>query len=263
MPRMVAGRADLIHALRVSLESQPAVRAAWEGGSAAFDRQDEWSDVDAVAVVNDEAVDAVFAQVESDLAALSPIELRFDPPPVPGYAQRFYRLRDLGEFHIVDLVLLRRSDPLLFREVELHGRGLTWFDRDRVLVDRHLDAAADAAAAGARVRPLRAQFEMMQHLVRKDLRRGRHVDALAFYQAWTLRPLVEALRLLHAPHTRIFGLRYLGRDLPADVVRRVERLAFVADAAALAAAQDEAVGWFRACMARLLEGGPGAGLDGL
>lgn len=260
---MPAGRAELIHALRASLESQAAVRAAWEGGSAAFDRQDEWSDVDAVAVVDDPAVDAVFAQVETDLEALSPLELRFDPPAVPGYAQRFYRLRDLGEFHIVDLVLIRRSDPLLFREVELHGRGRTWFDRDGVLVERHLDADADAAAALARVGSLRAQFEMMQHLVRKDLRRGRQVDALAFFHAYTLRPLVEALRLLHAPHTRVFGLRYLGRDLPADAVRRVERLAYVADPAQLAAAQDEAVRWFRACVARLVGQGPGSGLGGL
>lgn len=260
---MAAGRASLIHTLRASLEAQGRVVAAWEGGSAAFERDDEWSDVDAVAVVHDDAVAAVFAQVEADLAALSPIELRFDPPAVPGFAQRFYRLQGFGEFHIVDLVLFRRSDPLLFREVELHGRGRTWFDREGLLVERHLDAAADAAAAAARVEPLRAQFEMMQHLVRKDLHRGRHVDALAFFHAYTLRPLVEALRLLHAPHTRIFGLRYLGRDLPAPVVQRVERLAYVADAAQLAAVQAEAEAWFRACMARLQARGPGSGLQGL
>ncbi len=260
---MAGDRSALVDALRRSLARQSAIDAAWEGGSAAFDRADEWSDVDAVAVVADDAVEAVFAQAEADLEALSPIDLRYDPPVVQGYAQRFYRLRDFGEFHIVDLVLIRRSDPLLFREVELHGRGLTWFDRTGVLVDCHLDATADAAAAAARVGPLRAQFEMMQHLMRKDLRRGRHVDALAFYQAYTMRPLVEALRLLHAPCTRIFGMRYLGRDLPAGVVQRIERLAYVGEAAGLAAAHDEAVSWFRACIDRLSEQGPGAGLDGL
>lgn len=260
---VAGGRSVLVDALRRSLAGQAAVDAAWEGGSAAFDRVDEWSDVDAVAVVADDAVEEVFAQTEADLDALSPIDLRYDAPAVPGYAQRFYRLRDFGEFHIVDLVLIRRSDPLLFREVELHGRGPTWFDHTGILVECHLDAQADAAAAAARIGPLRAQFELMQHLVRKDLRRGRHVDALAFYQAYTLRPLVEALRLLHAPHTRIFGMRYVGRDLPASVVQRIERLACVGEAAGLAAKHDEAARWCRACIDRLAAQGPGAGLEGL
>ena len=119
------------------------VRCAWEGGSAAFARHDELSDIDAVAVVADDAVQDVFARVERALATLSPIELQLTMPPQPGYAQRFYRLRDAGEFLVIDFVRFRRGDPLLFREVELHGSGTTWFDRTGVLVERHLDLAAD------------------------------------------------------------------------------------------------------------------------
>lgn len=46
---------------------------------------------------------------------------------------------------MVDLVLLRRGDPLLFREVELHGNGTTWLDRYQLLSPKHLDAQADLA----------------------------------------------------------------------------------------------------------------------
>ena len=39
------------------------VDAAWQGGSAAFGSEDELSDIDALAVVADDAVDAVFGHV--------------------------------------------------------------------------------------------------------------------------------------------------------------------------------------------------------
>lgn len=253
-------RPQLVAALRRVLENDEAVDAAWEGGSAAFASDDALSDVDAVAVVADEAVDAVFARVEGALQALSPVTLRHDVAGTAGFSQKFYRLRDAGEFLVVDLVLIRRSDPLLFREEELHGRGPVWFDRRDILVESHLDAGRDMAQARARVPGLAAGFAMFQHLVAKERLRGRAVDALAFYQSMTLRPLAEALRLLHCPQRRIFGLRYLARDLPSEACARIEALAFVSDLGDLAAKHAAARRWFDRCIARLQALGPGAGL---
>jgi hypothetical protein len=161
---------------------------------------------------------------------------------------------------VVDLVLIRRSDPLLFRETELHGQGQAWFDRRGLLVEAHLDAASDVAQARARVPALASGFAMFQHIVTKERLRGRAVEALMFYQAMTLRPLVEALRLLHCPQRRVFGLRYLARDLPADACVRIESLAFVGDLDDLAVKHDEARLWFERCIARLQLHGPGSGL---
>lgn len=255
-------RRQLLDALRHALEADAAVLAAWEGGSAAFGRADDLSDVDVIAVVADDAVDAVFAHVEAALQALSPVTLRVLMPTPAGFAQRFYRLRDAGEFLVVDLVLMRRSDPLQFREQELHGRGRTWFDRAGLLVEARLDRAREDAAIRERIPALRASFEMFQHLASKERLRGHGADALAFYQAWTLRPLAEALRLLHAPDTRVFGLRYLARDLPPPVVTRLERLCFVRDLAHLAELHEEAKGWFAECIERLEREGPGSGIPG-
>lgn len=253
-------RSHLIGTLRQALLDIDAVDAAWEGGSAAFDRDDGLSDVDAVAVVADDAVESTFIGVESALQALSPIALRYDVPNTVGFSQKFYRLRDAGEFLVVDLVLLRRSDPLLFREVELHGHGRTWFDRRSILVEAHLDAGRDREQALARVPVLAASFAMFQHIVTKERLRENAVDALVFYQSMTWRPLVEALRLLHDPQRRVFGPRYTARDLPADVCRRIEALGYVRDLDDLAAKHDEARRWFEACIARLQAQGPGSGL---
>jgi predicted nucleotidyltransferase len=255
-------RASLINALHQALWALPVVDAAWEGGSAAFGSEDPWSDVDAVAVVADDALAATWDAVEAALNALSPVALRYDVPDTRCYVQRFYRLRDAGEFTVVDLVLIRRSDPLLFREVELHGHGRTWFDRTGVLVEKHLDAEQDLATARARVPALAAAFEMFQHLVTKERLRGRAVDALMFYQAFTWRPLVEALRLLHCPQRRVFGPRYLARDLPPAVCARIEALVFVRDLADLQQKHETARRWFAQCIARLQQHGPGAGIVG-
>ncbi len=244
-------REELIAALVAVLGEGPDVDAAWEGGSAAFGNVDAWSDIDAVAVVADDAVDRTFERVQAALEALSPVTLRYDTPGAVGFAQKFYRLRDAGDFLMVDLVLLRRSDPLIFREVELHGHGTTWFDRRGLLVEAHVDAQADAAAAAARVQGLATHFRMFQPLVVKEGLRGRAVDAMAFYQAMTLRPLAETLRLLHRPARRNFGLRYLWLDLPVEDARRFERLAFVADLEDLRAKHTEAMAWFEDCVARL------------
>ncbi len=256
-------RRTLIQTLRDALLASADVDAAWEGGSAAFGTDDPWSDVDAVAVVADQALEATFGQVQAALEARSPIALRYDVPGTAGYSQKFYRLRDAGEFLVVDLVLIRRSDPLLFREVELHGRGAIWFDRRGLLVETHLDRVDDAAKARARVPVLHAAFQMFQHIVTKERLRSRAVEALTFYQAMTMRPLIEAMRLLHAPHTRVFGPRYLARDLPADACRRIETLSFVRDLDDLAAKHMQACACFDACMTRLTAQGPGGGLEGV
>lgn len=253
-------RPQLIGVLQSTLQDIDAVDAAWEGGSAAFANDDGLSDVDAVVVVADDAVESTFAQVEAALNALSPIALRYDVPGTPGFAQKFYRLRDAGEFLVVDLVLLRRSDPLLFREVELHGRGRTWFDRRAILAEAHLDAEHDMVQALARVPVLAASFAMFQHIVTKERLRGHAIDALVFYQQMTWRPLVEALRLLHGPQRRVFGPRYLTRDLPAAVCQRIEALAYVRDLADLAAKHEQARAWFDQCIERLQRLGPGSGL---
>ena len=161
-------RSQLLSVLQRTLQRIDAVDAAWEGGSVAFGSDSELSDVDVVAVVADDTIDTTFALIESALHALSPVTLRYDTPGTVGFAQKFYRLRDAGESLVVDLVLIRRSDPLLFRETELHGRGQTWFDRRGILVESHLDAAQDFDQARTRVPTLAAAFGMFQHIVTRE-----------------------------------------------------------------------------------------------
>jgi hypothetical protein len=107
-----------------------------------------------------------------------------------------------------------------------------------------LDTAADSDEAQRRLAVSKVGFQLFQHLIKKEIARGRAAEALFFYQSFTLRPLVEALRIVHCPHRRMFHLRYLERDLPPDVYERICDLIFVRDLADLANKRDDAEQWF-------------------
>ncbi|MBL8045934.1 MAG: nucleotidyltransferase domain-containing protein [Anaerolineales bacterium] len=68
-------RHQILHTLQTALEPHNYVYAMWEGGSAAFGRADEWSDVDVQIVVEDERVSEAFAAAEAALLSLSPFEI--------------------------------------------------------------------------------------------------------------------------------------------------------------------------------------------
>src|SRR5947207_2350996 len=83
------------------------------------------------------------------------------------------------------------------------------------LVDRDgftADVPADPAAWRARLRPrldeLKLRFEMTQIHPQKSAFRGDVAAAVVFYQSFTLRPLVEALRMKHDPWRYDFDVRY-------------------------------------------------------
>jgi hypothetical protein len=231
-------RQQVIEVLRGALLPLPHVNAAWLGGSDAFGRADELSDVDLQVDVDDGHVAATFGAVEAALAAASPIVARL-VMPMPtwhGHAQRFYRLRDTAEFTAVDVVVFERSDPRrYYNQPERHGRPLVLFDRAGVVRPVPLDPAELATTLARKVAGIRERLPFTLPQVAKDVRRGDALAALDSYQRHLLRPLVELYRVRHTPARHDFGTRYTGDDLPADVQGTLVELSFVADLDDLAA----------------------------
>ena len=231
-------REQVIEVLRGALLPLPHVNAAWLGGSDAFGRADELSDVDLQVDVDDGHVAATFGAVEAALAAASPIVARL-VMPMPtwhGHAQRFYRLRDTAESTAVDVVVFERSDPRrYYNQTERHGRPLVLFDRAGVVHPVALDPAELRATLAQAVAGIRERLPFTLPLVAKEVRRGDALAALDAYQRHLLRPLVELYRVRHAPARHDFGARYTRDDLPAEVQRTLVELSFVADLDDLAA----------------------------
>ena len=79
----------IVQTLADSLELLVYVHAFWEGGAAAFDRIDEWSDIDLYLVVDDKNVNEMFLTVEKILNSLSSIKQKYEVlhPPSSGLFQ--------------------------------------------------------------------------------------------------------------------------------------------------------------------------------
>lgn len=239
-------RDTVLSAIRSVLEPWERVHAMWEGGAAAFDRVDEWSDIDLQVLCDDESVEDVFLRVEEALADLSPVEIRYRVPEPAwhGFSQAFYRLKDGGPFLLIDFVVMKKSSTKRLREQEIHGRGPVHFNKGGALQEEHINPADFAGLLQKRVEQLPVTFDLFQSTVTKELNRGNGVEALQFYQSMTLRPLLEALRIQHAPARFNFHTRYFYYDLPEEIIERLEPLYFIADMEDLREKHAVAVNWF-------------------
>lgn len=250
---MQLDRSRIIAALISALEPLPCVYALWEGGSAAFGRLDQYSDLDLMADADHEQHAYVLSTVEQVLAELSPIELRFQLPEPTwhGHTQVFLQLRDTAPWLMIDFVVMKHSQGMRFNEVEQHGHPVVYFDKCGVVTETCLDADVLQAQVRGRIEQLRITFPLFQPLVSKELLRGRALDALSFYHSLILRPLVEMLRLRYCPQRWSFGMRYLYFDLPAAVVAQLEPLAYVSSPEELPDTLQAAAALFQATLAEL------------
>lgn len=224
-------RGIIIQALVEALEPLDYVQSFWEGGAAAFDRVDEWSDIDLYLVVDDEKVDETLLAVEKALESLSPIKQKYEVPhsEKSGLWQAFYRLEDVSEFLIIDLAVLTLGSPDKFLEPEIHGNAVFYFNKSDEVKPPLLDKAALVKKLQQRLERLQENFDMFNIFVQKEINRGNHLEAMDLYHVVTLATLVEALRIKHNPVHHDFKMRYIHYELPQEVITKLERLYFVKD----------------------------------
>jgi hypothetical protein len=235
-------RENILAALENALKPLPYVHAMWQGGAASFDRVDEWSDIDLQVVVDDDRIPDVYAVVDETLQKLSSINLRYDfPQPVwHGHYQTFYRLEDAGPYLLIDFVAMKLSNENRFLQPEIHGTAIINFDKANLVKTPPLDIDAHLKAIQGRIDTLRVLFEMFQVLTLKEIHRGNSIEAISFYQSWTLRPLVEVLRIRHDPARYNFQYYF-----PKEDVVRLEPLFFIASVQDLETKFKQASDWFR------------------
>ena len=240
-------RGRIFEALEDRLRPLDFVDAMWEGGAVSFGRLDPWSDIDLYVVADDARVPDALKAIEETLSRLSPIQQRYvvPHPPESGIAQAFYRLEDAGPFLLVDLAVLKRTAPDKYLEPRIHGPAVVAFDKTGVTQPPPFDAEGFVKQLEVRLARLFARMEMFFPFLEKEIRRGHALDALATYRWLIFDSLVEVLRMKHGPAHYDFRDRYLYPELPPDVVRRLETLAFVGDPGAVAQKASEALEWFR------------------
>lgn len=232
-------RSRITEAVSNALQPLAHVLAAWESGSVAFDLEDEYSDIDLNLLLDDASpMDPLYAVVASALETVSPIVASHDEPP-----GRYFKLRDGGDFLLVDVCIFRPGSIKERVDIERHGNIRPLFDKGRWLRSDPSARATQAASRGKRLEELQAWFTISQSFVRKAILRGRQVEALAAFWGYTLRPLVELLRMRYCPARWDFGMRYLDRDLPGPVYDELRGVMFVGESDDLAEHLSKATSW--------------------
>jgi hypothetical protein len=249
-------REVILKTLVNELEPLDYVHAFYEGGAAAFHRVDEWSDIDLMAVVDDEKVDATFLAAEKALESISPIEQKVRTPqlPWPGVFQTFYKLENASEFLLIDFAVLKPGASEKFLDPVIHGDVVFYFNKDATLKPVVFDKEAFVKRLRVRREALKARFSIFNNLVQKEINRGNYLEAMEWYHVFTLAGLVEALRMRHNPVHFDFRMRYVYYELPPEVIRRLESLYFIKDVKDLQEKYGEATRWFKETMSRIDQG---------
>lgn len=232
-------RDRITDALCSALRALPYVLAGWEGGSAAFDLVDEYSDIDLNFLLDGADLDEPFyAVVESTLEAVSPLVASHSEPP-----GRYFKLADSGDFLLVDVCVFQAGAYCEYLDLERHGKLRPLFDKGEWLCINGSEKVSRAARRDKREKDLEEWFSVSQSFVRKAVRRGQEAEALAAFWGYTLRPLVELLRMRYCPARWDFGMRYLQRDLPSPVYYQLRDIMFVGESSDLEKHLEEAVVW--------------------
>ncbi len=239
-------RSDIVEQLINVLKPLEFIHTVWEGGAASWRRLDQWSDIDLYVVCDDERVEDTLGILEKAVTGMSEIDLRFRVPEPAwhGHSQVFWRLKGASPYLFLDIAVMKRSSKDKFLQYQIHGEPLVHFDKAGIVKDDAVDKAEYVAQMEKRIETLKVQFEMFQVLVLKEINRGNAMEAMSYYVGYTLRPLVEALRMKLTPWHYRFFTTYIYYELPPEINERLERLYFVGDLEGLKERRADAEKWF-------------------
>ena len=238
-------RNDIIDALSRELVKRDYIQAFWEGGAAAWGRVDEWSDIDAYLLVDDQRVHEAFEAVETVLRSLSPIRQKYlVSKNWPGVTQAFYSLEHASEYLVLDLGILTTSSQEKFLETEIHGTSIFYFNKQGLNQTPKADIGLLEKKSADDMVAVRERFRMFSNFVEKEIMRGNSLEALENYRTIVIPCLVQALRAKHTSAHHDFRMRYIHYELPNGAVKKLEDLCFVSDMKDLKMKNAKAIRWF-------------------
>ncbi len=244
MRRKKLTREIIIKTLVNCLEPIDYIHALWEGGAAAFNRVDKWSDIDLYLIVDDNRINDAFQEVEKALNSLSPIEQKFETKQMiwPEIFQAFYKMKDASKYLLVDLAIIKISSPEKFLEPKIHGDVVFYFNKFGKFP--HEESSVTTERIHKRVTRVKAKFDMFNIFVQKEIYRGNNLEAIDLYYNVTLSSLVEILRIKYCPPHHKFKMRYVNYEFPVEVIEKLEYLCFVKTIEELQEKYNIATRWF-------------------
>jgi hypothetical protein len=246
-------RDNIIREVAGALEMLDSVHALWQGGAAAFDRVDQWSDIDFMVIADRDSIPLVFETVEKALVKVAGIEKAYEvpQPTTHGFFQKFYRLKGVSPFLLIDLAVGELEKPDKFLEPEIHGHPIVHFDRKNIIASQPLDREKFRQNMMLARKRIRARMDVFQLFFDKEYSRGNYLDAFDFYYNFVLASLLAILRMRYSPYHFTFRSKYANYDLPPEVVESLEQLYFVKGPEDLNAKHLRAMEWYAEALSGL------------
>jgi predicted nucleotidyltransferase len=225
----------IINRIKEGLLKHDEILSFFEAGSAAFKRNDEYSDLDFGIVVKDDFVDETIEILHSIMNSISPIEEKYilPQPTWHGHWQGFYHLKDTSPYFLLDVLIIKESSPDNLSDVEEHGVPIIYFDKTGRIGTEHTDYTKLREPMQKRIESIKFISGMLYNFVEKEIKRGRLIDAIDFYNNMFLRSLVTLLRMKYDPVRFSWGNRYLSHVLPENIYKELLDLFYVKDEADL------------------------------
>ncbi|MCK5129384.1 MAG: hypothetical protein KAQ68_06015 [Clostridiales bacterium] len=220
---METDRYNIINVLKSTFEKDDTVHAMWLEGADAHGSTDEYSDVDIWFDVEDGYEVAFYQKLKEALSSISPIDFIYKKNHSHSkIRQYFIRLKDTSEFLILDICVQSHSREIEFIKENTDEKVKVLFDKAGVIKYTNLDIDKFDKNIKMRKNEIIKTFKFFSIWVHKEIKRDNFLEALDYYHQYILTPLVEYLRMIHEPTKKDFGLKHIKRDLPTEIVDRLE-----------------------------------------
>ena len=210
------------------LEADEKVITAWEGGSLATGYFDEYSDLDLAVISEDDAIDEIFAKVETYLKDNYGIKHKFriPEPNWHGHSQCFYIIDNCPETFYVDFLIEKESAGNRFLESDRHGNAVVWFDKKGYIDGTPTPEEVIRKKCQDQLKMVKTYLPFTFKDVQKQIYRKNKIDAFALYISLVSR-IVLLMNIKYRPAKHDFGMRYLHRDFPPEEQQLIEKLLYV------------------------------------
>lgn len=223
-------RQSLLDFLIKKAQTWPFCVACWEGGAAANNRVDRFSDLDLIFCVEDDAVEESFQKIEFNLSSMCQIKhhYRVPEPTWSGHSQSYYQVAGMPDYFFIDAVVIKKTAGNKPLETERHGTPVVYFDKLGLVKTSSVNKEKFQQRMHDRLKTIESSFPIYKAIVTKELHRQRALDALAFYRILSGFH-VELTGMKYRPFHYDFGLRYAHIEFPAEIQNELSKFSYVID----------------------------------
>lgn len=215
-------RNQIIETIKKELENDSAVFAMWLEGSDAMGTTDQYSDIDIWLDVKDGEESSIFNRIYEALSSLGELNFSYNMKhPSSQIHQKVFHLKNTPETLLIDVCIQNHSRNFEFTK-GIDDEPKVIFDKG-VIRFKELNKEKFNKELQERTNHIKQAFAQKVRVLTK-VKRGDFLEALMYYNKWIIAPLVELLRIKYIPRKRGYHFKHIGRDLPKEVIGKLEKL---------------------------------------